>query len=116
MKYLWMTLLLVGCDDHIFSGGSGGSHSTDDTSIGDSNTDPELSAGEAVISASCTSSCHAGANMGTLSSRYDDDEVLASVILGESDGPMSGITVASDWTYRDMTNAIAYLRSLESTE
>ena len=51
---------------------------------------------------------------GERSSRFPDDTELASVIRGEAGGLMAPNGWASDsWTDIDMTNAIAYMRSIE---
>ncbi|MEC7985111.1 MAG: hypothetical protein VX278_08100 [Myxococcota bacterium] len=98
-------LFCVACDDHEFKGG----HTTSSTDSGDA-----AYPGEALITESCTSSCHAGADMGGYSSRYPDDEELRSIISGEAGGPMESAGFASaSWSDDDWTDAIEYLRSLE---
>ena len=75
------------------------------------NADPV--AGRTLFGLSYTNSCHAGADVGSLSARFPDDTELASVIRGQSGGPMGNISAASGWSDSDMANAIAYLRGIE---
>ena len=82
----------------------------DDT--GPVEVDP-LVEGQNLVQSSCTNACHSGQNMGSRSSRFADDAELASVIRGDVPGPMQGIGAATSWSDSDMTNAIAYMRSLE---
>ena len=86
---------------------------TDTEEPNDTGAVSDTSTGEALITNSCTNACHAGINMGELSSRFPNDGELADVIRGEAPGPMSGIGAAANWTDEEMGSAIAYLRSIE---
>ena len=89
---------------------------TDTATDTDTDTDTDtvdLAAGQFAVESSCTNACHSGQNMGNRSSRFPDDTELASVIRGQIPGPMQGIGAANSWSDSDMSNAIAYMRSLE---
>ena len=100
-------IISVGCAD-------AENTSTTTTTTTTTDTGFEPSDGQALIEADCTSSCHAGQDMGELSVRYPSDDDLATVISGDGGGPMSGNTASEDWSSDDLDSAIAHLRTLEN--